>query len=123
MVGETSNVRNAQNALVQSHVVVNFITRPSPEEKGHTENEYINATQLDDHVPETQIHEAHKAQITNFLMDSWANMEDQGKEDDNGVDLLQEKDFKLVTSKTRKGGKTLTIANTRLVSSQPNLLQ
>lgn len=50
-------------------------------------------------------------------------MAEQDKEDENGVDLFQEKDFKLVTSKRRKGKKGPNLAHTRRVSSQPNIHQ
>lgn len=59
--GENSNVKNTQNDIVQSHDVVNFVTKPSPDDEGHTDSKYIDATQLEEHVPESQIPEAHKA--------------------------------------------------------------
>lgn len=74
-------------------------------------------------APETQIDELQKKKITNFLQDSWANMANADKDDDQGVDFFQEKDFKLVSSKRRKHGKTLTIDYTRRVPSQKDLTQ
>ncbi|XP_058774370.1 uncharacterized protein LOC131648650 [Vicia villosa] len=122
VAGVTSN-KQALNALVDSTAVVNYVTKPSTEEEGNSESEYIDDTLMVEEVPETQIDEAHRKQITDFLQDSWDNLADKDKDDDQGVDLLPEKDFKLVTSKRRKGKKSLAQGNTRLVSSQPPRLQ
>lgn len=91
-----------QNAIVYTTMAVNFVTGPSCEEEGDSESEYIDATQMVERVPETQLGETHKKQITDFLQDSWENVSEVDKEDDNGVYLFQEKDFQLVTSKRRK---------------------
>lgn len=97
--------------------IVDFLQGQASNEEGHSESKYIDATQMVDLVPETQIDEAHKKQITDFLLDSWANMAEENKDDDQRVDLFQEKDFQLMTSKRRRNKKSLALGNTGLVSS------
>lgn len=123
VIGETSNVNQHSKALVVNNMSTNFVDKPSIEEDGSSKSEYIDATQLVEVVPETRIDESQRKQITDFLQDSWANMVDANNLDDNGVNLLQDKDFQLVTSKRRKGKKSLQLGKTRLVSSQQNMSQ
>lgn len=52
------------------NAIANFITGSEIEEEGNSESEYIDATQMVDLVPETQIDDAHKKQIIDFLQDS-----------------------------------------------------
>ncbi|XP_058783229.1 uncharacterized protein LOC131657895 [Vicia villosa] len=56
--GETSNPMQLQTVIVKSNAVVNFFTRPSPEDDIHSESEYIDATQL---------HNPSKVPITDFF--------------------------------------------------------
>ncbi|XP_058749874.1 uncharacterized protein LOC131622872 [Vicia villosa] len=102
-------------------IMVNFVTGPAIDEEGTSESEYIDATQMVDLVPETQIAEAHKKKITDFLQQSWDNMAEEDREADDGVDLFPEKDFQLVTSKKMKNKKSFSIGKTRPVSGKSNL--
>lgn len=58
-LGETSKDNNNGNSG-EHHALVNFVSRHSPEDEGHTDSEYIDATQVVDLVSETQIPEAQK---------------------------------------------------------------
>lgn len=80
-------------------IVVTFGNDSANGDDSKFENEYVDATQTVEFVPETQIDPAHKAQVTNFLNDSWANMEELEKEDDNEVYLFPEKNFNLFSTK------------------------
>ncbi|XP_058754626.1 uncharacterized protein LOC131627787 [Vicia villosa] len=81
-----------------------------------SESEFVDATLQVDYVPETQLDERFKNQVTEFLSESWNNMADM---EDPGVDLFQQKDFQLVTNKKKRNKKIAT--NTRRVSG-PNHL-
>lgn len=48
-------------------------------------------------------------------------MAEDDQRDDNGVELFQEKDFKLLTSKKKKNKKSVTFVKTRPGSSKLNL--
>ncbi|XP_058763484.1 uncharacterized protein LOC131636917 [Vicia villosa] len=102
-------------------IVVSSKSGTSNEEDNKSESEYVDATQVVEFVPETQIDPAHKAQVTNFLRDSWDNMAENEKDDDNGVDLFPDKDFQLVLNKKRRNKKALSLTNTRLKPSTNNL--
>ncbi|XP_058776574.1 uncharacterized protein LOC131650888 [Vicia villosa] len=89
----------------------------SQEEEGKSDNEYVDATQLVEFVPETQIDPAIKEQVTNFLHEAWANMAEHDQNDDNGVDIFPDKDFQLVLNKKKRNKKALTLSQTRPRSS------
>lgn len=80
----------------------NNINHSFQEEEGKSDSEYVDATQLVEFVPETQIDPAIKEQVTNFLNESWANMAEMEKNDDNGVDIFPDKDFQLVFNKKKE---------------------
>lgn len=123
--GETSNPhRDIQRTLTNDEeILVNNNNISPQEEDSKYESEYVEATQLVEFVPETQIDPTLKAQVTTFLTESWANMADREKEDDNGVDIFPDKDFQLVFNKKRRNRKALTLSNTRPRSSLNKLSQ
>ncbi|XP_058776082.1 uncharacterized protein LOC131650388 [Vicia villosa] len=85
---------------------------------GSSESEYVDATQMVNFVPETQLDERLKEQVTDFLKESWDNMADL---DDPGVDLFQQKDFQLVTSKKRRNKKNSSASKTSPLAGPKNL--
>ncbi|XP_058777069.1 uncharacterized protein LOC131651419 [Vicia villosa] len=101
-----------------NEVIVVPSTDNTVEAEGSSESEYVDATQLVNFVPETQLDEIHKEQVTDFLKESWDNM---AEAEDPGVDLFQLKDFQLVTSKKRRNKRSVTTNNTRLLAGPKNL--
>lgn len=85
---------------------------------GSSESEYVDATQVVNFVPKTLLDERFKDQVTDFLKESCENMAEM---DDPGVDLFQQKDFQLVTSKKRRNKKPNNVSSTRLISGPKNL--
>ncbi|XP_058755853.1 uncharacterized protein LOC131629071 [Vicia villosa] len=61
--------------------------RLSADREESSDGEFVDATQMVNFVPETQLDERFKNQVTNFLHESWNNMADL---DDPGVDLFQQ---------------------------------
>ncbi|XP_058781005.1 uncharacterized protein LOC131655113 [Vicia villosa] len=125
VAGESSNSQPLETPVAEfgndRTIVIGSTANQSNEEENKLDSEYVDATQLVEMVPETQIDPAHKALVTNFLDESWANMADLDKVDDHGVDLFPDKDFQLVFNKKRRNKKSLSLTNTRPRSS-PNKL-
>ncbi|XP_058755939.1 uncharacterized protein LOC131629160 [Vicia villosa] len=68
----------------------NLVLIPQPQHSDKevevsSESEFVDATQLVDFVPETQLEARHKKQVTDFWKKVWDNMADH---EDTGVDLL-----------------------------------
>lgn len=91
--GETSNGNQHSNGNMVNNMSAKFVHIPTSEEDGSSESEYIYATHFVEDVPENQIDETHRRKITDFLQDSWDNMAEADKLEDNGVNLLQDKEF------------------------------
>lgn len=96
-MGETSNHQQVKkhgtiNAM-KGTIVVRASNTSNEEQDGKYDSEYVDATQMEEYVPETQIGLAHKEQVTIFLHESQANMAEQEKYDDNDVDLFPNKYF------------------------------
>lgn len=69
---------------------------------GSLEGEFIDTTQMEEVVPETQaIVEFQKEQVKDFLETSQANMAQQVNDKDKGIDYILEKEFQMVTSRRR----------------------
>lgn len=85
-----------------------------------TNSEYIDATQLEEVITEIQLNENHKKQVTHFLMDSWANMSELEKNEDD-IDFFPDKDFQLVTAKKKKNIKSKSTDHIRHKSSVTNI--
>lgn len=60
LVEETSKANQVQNDNVENNAIENFVYRPSTDEEGNSESDYVDSTQMVDSVPETQLDEAHK---------------------------------------------------------------
>lgn len=84
-------VPNGNTNVIEHDNIIIPIPATSPHEnKGSLESEYVDATQMVNFVPETELNERLKEQVTNFLHESWNNMADL---EDLGVDLFQERNF------------------------------
>ncbi|XP_058762043.1 uncharacterized protein LOC131635437 [Vicia villosa] len=97
-------------------LVINAVD--SQDAEGSSESEYVDAIQLVNFVPETQLDDRHKEQVINFLKESWDNMADK---DDPGVDLFEHRDFRLVSSKKRRNKKSSSASITRINAGPKNL--
>ncbi|XP_058777596.1 uncharacterized protein LOC131651882 [Vicia villosa] len=121
-VEQMENVQTKDNNPVLEVATNEVIVVPSNgnslDNEGLSESEYVDATQMVNFVPETQLDERFKEQVTDFLKESWDNMADL---DDPGVDLFQQKDFQLVTSKKRRNKKSSSASNTSQLAGHKNL--
>ncbi|XP_058783409.1 uncharacterized protein LOC131658092 [Vicia villosa] len=124
LAGETSKDQLLEKPREEANhgnaLVVN-VNNASASEENKSDSEYVDATQVVEFVPETQIDPAHKEVVTNFLQASWDNMADLEKDDDHGVDLFPHKDFQLVFNKKKRNKKGAITSNTRPSSSLKNL--
>lgn len=69
-------IDNASINMVNDVVLLIPSSDNSQEADGSSESQYVEATRLVNFVPETQLDERHKEQVTYFLKESWDNMVD-----------------------------------------------